>query len=259
MWGNESQLSQVFLNLVINAEHAIGDRGGSIRIIGRRRRQDVCIAVSDSGSGMAREVVDRVFEPFFSTKQSAGTGLGLSLSRSMVVAHQGTISVESDPGIGTTFTVTLPVYDAAPVSAPFETQTDGVPTHSAAADGRAVRVLVIDDEPNLRKLCQRLIISLGHSCSVAQDSATALALASAEDFDMVLCDYRLASESADAVLAGFVEHAPHLIERTVVATGAANDVAVLDLVARFGLRLIAKPYGSEEIAAEIARAALLRG
>ncbi|MEP7214893.1 MAG: ATP-binding protein [Anaerolineaceae bacterium] len=259
VWGNENQLAQVFLNLVTNAEQAIGDRGGFIRIVGRRRGQDVCVAVSDTGSGMPRDVVERVFEPFFSTKQSAGTGLGLSLSRSMVLSHQGTISVESNPGIGTTFTVTLPVYAAAPVSAPFESQADGVPTHSAAADSQAVRVLVIDDEPNLRKLCQRLIISMGHRCSVAQDSATALALASADDFDLVLCDYRLASESADTVIAGFAQHAPHLIERTVVATGATNDAGVLDLVARFGLRLIAKPYGSDEIADEIAHAALLRG
>lgn len=94
---------------------------------------------------------------------------------------------------------------------------------------------------------------------MAQDSATALALASVDDFDVVLCDYRLAIESADAVSAGFAEHAPHLIERTVIATGGTNDAGVLGLVARLGLRLIAKPYGGDQIAGVIAHAALLRG
>ena len=257
IWGNESQLFQVFLNLVTNAEHAIGDRGGSIDLVGHSNGSSVSVRVSDTGSGMPPEVAERVFEPFFSTKQAAGNGLGLSLSRTMVLSHGGTISVESEPGAGATFTVTLPIHTAALAGAGLAPHTEQALPDAAAS--QAIRVLVIDDEPSLRKLCQRLIVSMGHVCSVATDSATALALASADDFDLVLCDYRLASETADAVIGGFAEHAPHLIARTVIATGATTDTGVVDLIARYGLQLISKPYGGAEIASVIAEAVRLRG
>lgn len=109
-----SQLNQVFLNLVVNAAHAI-ERGGEIRVSTRQVGDTVQISVTDNGCGIPPEFRDRVFEPFFTTKPvGQGTGLGLSLSYAIVRKHRGTIEVDSAPGVGTTFTITLPVSQSAP-------------------------------------------------------------------------------------------------------------------------------------------------
>lgn len=104
-----SQLNQVFMNLLVNAAHAIVDQG-TITIGCGTVDDQVWVAVSDTGSGIAPEVVSRIFDPFFTTKPvGQGTGLGLSLSYSIVRQHGGRIEVESEVGIGTTFRVWLPI------------------------------------------------------------------------------------------------------------------------------------------------------
>ena len=110
------------------------------------------------------------------------------------------------------------------------------------------RVLVIDDEPSLRKVCKRLITSMGHECAVADGSASAAALAAEGAFDLVLCDYRLAGETADDVLPALAAIDPRLVARIVIATGAVTDPGVSLLTRRHNLRLVAKPYGFDEIA-----------
>jgi len=102
------QLNQVFMNLIVNAAHAIEDQG-VITIATRTSEETVEIAISDTGCGIPEEVVPRIFEPFFTTKDvGKGTGLGLSISYDIVKKHDGQLSVESSPGEGTTFTVSLP-------------------------------------------------------------------------------------------------------------------------------------------------------
>jgi len=113
--GNPRNLQQVFLNLFLNAVEAMPD-GGALRVAATLREGSVRISVQDTGSGIAPEHLDQVFEPFFTTKEAGeGTGLGLSVSYSIVEKHGGRLEVESEPGRGTTFTVTLP---AAPDGKP---------------------------------------------------------------------------------------------------------------------------------------------
>jgi signal transduction histidine kinase len=103
------QLNQVWLNLLVNAIHAVG-RDGHIRISTRLDNQNVSVTISDTGRGIPPEHLDKIFEPFFTTKPAGeGTGLGLSITSGIVERHNGSITVESCPGLGTTFTVTLPV------------------------------------------------------------------------------------------------------------------------------------------------------
>jgi len=107
-----SQLNQVFMNLLVNAAHAIAERG-TITIGCETVGDEVCVAVADTGSGIAPEALGRIFDPFFTTKPvGQGTGLGLSLSYSIVRRHGGRIDVESEPGLGTTFRVWLPIRQA---------------------------------------------------------------------------------------------------------------------------------------------------
>jgi two-component system, NtrC family, sensor kinase len=104
----------VLVNLLVNAIHATSGGGRlTIRTFDRSegRRRGVVIDVTDTGGGMTPDVVQRIFDPFFTTKRREGTGLGLSISQMLVTRQGGKISVESEPGKGTTFTVWLPAED----------------------------------------------------------------------------------------------------------------------------------------------------
>jgi PAS domain S-box-containing protein len=111
--GDEQKLQQVLLNLLVNAESALRDaKVRHLSVITRSKNRTVVIVVSDTGHGMTPLVSQRVFEPFFTTKPPGeGTGLGLSVSYGIIQAHGGTISVESAPNVGTTFTISLPLYN----------------------------------------------------------------------------------------------------------------------------------------------------
>ena len=110
-----SQLNQVFMNLLVNAAHAMNGKRGQIGLVTRRLGEhEVCVEVRDTGSGIAADNLKRIFDPFFTTKPvGKGTGLGLSLSYGIVRKHNGRIEVESELGKGTTFRVVLPVRQSA--------------------------------------------------------------------------------------------------------------------------------------------------
>ncbi|TAN62290.1 hypothetical protein EPN16_01815 [bacterium] len=101
-----TQLSQVLLNIVLNASQAISDKG-TITLATSEDEKNVCVKISDTGSGIPKEVLPKIFDPFFSTKK-AGAGLGLSVSYNIIKQHAGDLKVESAPGRGTVFTITLP-------------------------------------------------------------------------------------------------------------------------------------------------------
>ena len=246
IWGNEHQLTQVILNLVTNAEQAMqAVATRHLRISAATRDGRTEIKVSDSGIGMDEATRNRIFEPFFTTKQGHGTGLGMSLSYSIIRAHEGEFRVDSAPGEGAAFTISIP-FPPAP-AAPTPAAED-----EPAAD--VIKVLVVDDEPSLRKVCQRLITSMGHHCHVAENTAAALKQAAEHDFDVILCDYRLGAESADDVVAGLLKAAPKLVERVVIVTGATTDAGVIALTEKHNLRIIAKPYGVEDLSKVLQRA-----
>lgn len=103
------QINQVFMNILVNAFDAIPG-SGKVTVRVRKKKQSVEIVISDTGAGIPKDIMERIFEPFFTTKQvGKGTGLGLAISYDIITRHQGTISVSSDAGKGTTFTIVLPV------------------------------------------------------------------------------------------------------------------------------------------------------
>ena len=111
--GDGLLLSQVVMNLVLNARRAMLSKGGELRLVGRQTPNGVLIAISDTGCGMTPEVVSQIFEPFYSaagkTADRDGNGLGLVFCKQIVEAHNGSIHVESEPGHGTTFKILLPI------------------------------------------------------------------------------------------------------------------------------------------------------
>src|SRR6185437_5619234 len=111
-WADPFQLQQVMLNLIVNAQHALSTHDGDRRILVRTEQKHggmLCVYVTDTGPGIAPEVLPRIFNPFFTTKPvGEGTGLGLSISDGIVREHGGRITAESRAGHGTTFTIELP-------------------------------------------------------------------------------------------------------------------------------------------------------
>ena len=237
--GNAQQLAQVLLNLVINAEHALSGVGGPrIRIATSVERQACQIVITDNGIGMDEATRLKVFQPFFTTKAGTGTGLGLSISHSIVTAHHGKIGVDSRPGKGTTFRISLPLADPAPDEL----------EEAVKAPAPTLSVLFIDDEESIRAVTLRMLENLGHHCAVAPDAESALVRLEEEPIDVVMCDYRLGEQTADRLLAELLARYPGLERRVILCTGATTDRGVEELVERHGLSLLAKPFGKADLA-----------
>jgi PAS domain S-box-containing protein len=192
------QLDQVLVNLAVNARDAM-PRGGHLTIetglvevdhayaAGRPHLHPgryVRLRVSDTGTGMPPEVIERAFEPFYTTKPAGkGTGLGLATCYGIITAAGGDLSVYSELSMGTTFTILLPTTDAAP--ADLEPVPELLP-----ADYRRCTVLAVEDEPALRDVLHRVLATAGHEVLIAPDGPAALAVAAAHtgEIDVLLTD-----------------------------------------------------------------------
>jgi CheY-like chemotaxis protein len=169
-------------NLILNAMDAMPD-GGTLTIGTRDTADGVVITVADTGVGMPETVRRRIFEPFFSTKGEKGSGLGLAMAYSIVRRHGGEIRVESAPGRGTTFSLTLPeTHGPADVEAP----------PAANGGGRSARVLLVDDDQEVRSALTGLLETSGHSVSAAMSGGAALELYEAGRYDVVLTNIGMA-------------------------------------------------------------------
>jgi signal transduction histidine kinase len=173
-----SQLEQILMNLVVNARDAITGRGRVLVRLGATEHA-ATIEVTDSGSGMTPEVASRVFEPYFTTKaMGKGTGLGLATVHGIVQHCGGEIAVVSELGRGTTFRIALPKTDLAP---------EASRALAAGPAGRG-RVLLVDDDDQLRRLTERMLKNAGYHVVPAASGPEALALARREPFDILLTD-----------------------------------------------------------------------
>jgi PAS domain S-box-containing protein len=177
-----TELHQVMINLITNAVHAIGDRGGSIDIA-LTTGDHAHIAVRDTGCGMDNATRARVFDPFFTTKPTGqGTGLGLAVVHGIVQSAHGSIRVESARGAGSTFTVSLPItYSTA----------DSSDAHAATATaGKGERILYVDDDEAVVLLIERTLQLLGYEVIGFTDAKAAVQAFAAEpkSFDVVVTD-----------------------------------------------------------------------
>jgi PAS domain S-box-containing protein len=180
--GRPAALAEVMTNLILNAIDAMPD-GGTLSIGTRDTTTGVLITVSDTGVGMQEQTRRRIFEPFFSTKGEKGSGLGLSMAYSIVTRHGGDIRVESEPGRGTTFTLTLPETQET-------TEGDAPPPQSGPR--RPARVLLVDDDPQVLSALVALLEVAGHAVSAAVSGAAALKLYAAGAYDVVLTNVGMA-------------------------------------------------------------------
>jgi two-component system, cell cycle sensor histidine kinase and response regulator CckA len=241
--GDEGRLSQVFLNLLLNAGQAIPDgRQGRLRISTSSEGRLVSVCVEDDGIGIAPEDLPYVFEPFFKAHSvSAGAGLGLAICRNIVTALGGTISVTSTLEVGTRFTVTLLAAGASTVPA------EGNRARSRERVNNRARILIIDDEPLLGQTL-RFAFQDKHDVEVASSGREALErLASDTEFDLVLCDLMMPDVSGEHVFRAVSEHTPGLLPRFVFMTGGAFTERAQEFLARFPGRQLEKPFNIDEV------------
>ena len=236
--GSELHLGQVFLNLVMNAVQSMpeGDVKHNELRVSTRLAPDgrVAVAVQDTGSGIPAELLGRVFDPFFTTKPAGvGTGLGLSICYSLLAREGGAISVESEVGHGTTFTVSLPVAEAR--AAP---EVDVAPPVVV----RRGRLLVVDDEPIVGRVLGRLL-EREHDVEVLASSHEALArVKSGERYDAIFCDLMMPELSGAELHGELVRFAPDQAARMVFVTGGAFGAAAIDFLDRVPNPRLFKPF-----------------
>lgn len=243
--GNELRLMQIVVNLVVNAAQAMAEPDPARNSITVRvtdvSDDEVAILVEDNGPGMAEDQLQRIFEPFFSTRRGGGTGLGLSITRDLVRQLGGSLTVKSEPNTGTTFRVALQRAKLAD----FAEQPGSQPTHKDESfDGRW-RILVIDDEPLIGRAIERMLTR--HEVVVARNTADAIAaLGPDATWDAVLCDAFLGKESSAGVFAHIEATCPALGARTILMTGGTPaEVAQMGLPK--GALMLWKPFDDKHL------------
>ncbi len=255
-----TQLHQVMINLVSNAVHAMGGEPGILEVGLTEEHLDaeaagshadlepgpyLKLTVKDTGHGMEKTVADRVFDPFFTTKgPGEGTGMGLAVVHGIVKSHQGTISVWSEPGSGTTFSVLLPRLEQ-------ETRSDDEPDQPIVSGD--ARVLFVDDEPALAKLYQEMLARIGYRVVVCTGSLEALeAFRAAPDrFDLVVTNLNMPNMTGVDLAGRLLEIRPDV--PIILCTGFSETVDS-EKTRRLGIReILMKPILASDLAQAIRR------
>ncbi len=212
--GSAAELRETLTNLIFNAVDAM-PAGGAITIRTTQQAGHAVLTVADTGAGMTEEVRRRCFEPFFSTKGERGSGLGLAMVYGTVQRHGGSIEVQSEPGHGTTFVIRLPLTAAA------RHETTATPADAS----RRLRLLVVDDEPQVLEVLAAYLTGDGHEVTTAGDGREALEKFRQGTFDAVLLDRAMPGMSGDQ-LAGILKSAqPSLPVLMLTGFGAMMESA----------------------------------
>jgi signal transduction histidine kinase/CheY-like chemotaxis protein len=252
------QIEQVIMNLAVNARDAMPDGGrlvvetGDVEVDADTTKPHpdatpgryVMISVSDTGLGMTAEVKARIFEPYFTTKEAGkGTGLGLSTAYGIVRQSEGYITVFSEPGQGTTFRVYLPHRDAPAL--------DADEVAASIPPGGHEHVLLVEDDPSVRRLTRQVLTRLGYSVTEAASGRSGLALGSDDTrhFDLVLADVVLGDMSGPAVAEALRALRPsiHVLYMSGYADDAIAETGALE-DARWFLQ---KPFTPMDLARKI--------
>jgi signal transduction histidine kinase/CheY-like chemotaxis protein len=251
---DKGQIGRVVQNLVINAVQAM-PRGGTLQIMARNDPQDgqthpglaqgdyIQIAITDTGEGITQENLARIFDPYFTTKQT-GTGLGLAAVYSIVKKHLGRIEVESQVGQGTTFRIWLPALRRKLTQADTRTPWD-------EPDQMKGRVLFMDDEQIIREMMMMVLKRFGLTVDCAVDGAETVAkyraaLAAGARYDLVIMDLTVPGGMGGLAALGHLRLLDPTV-RAVVSSGYSSDPVLANFRAHGFVAVIAKPYEVNEL------------
>ncbi len=250
IWVNDGKLAQVFLNLLINAAHAIeeGDmEHNHIRVRTQRMSDQIAVEINDTGAGIQAENIPRLFDPFFTTKDvGAGSGLGLSICSNIVSQYNGKIDVESVEGEGSRFTVWLPCNRGAPTSR----AKPEPPADTPASRGR---FLVVDDEPIVAEVIET-ILKRDHDVIVVESGEAAKAqISENHHFDGIICDLMMPGMTGMDLHAWVEKKHSALAERMIFMSGGTFTTKAKEFMTRVDNLKIQKPFESGELRALVNR------
>lgn len=253
--GDATQLHQVLLNLCVNARDAM-PKGGSITLSAENVNIDqhfasmnpgaqlgphVALRASDTGTGMTPEVMEKIFDPFFTTKEvGKGTGLGLATVIGIIKSHGGFLTLQSEVGVGTTFSVFLPAAQDANAGAAAKEE-------APITGGRGELVLVVDDEPPIREALVRTLTANGYRAYTAEDGSDALALyfQRRNEIKLVLTDIAMAQMDGVALVRSLRKLDPQV--RVIVSSGHFQKENMVVLEGLGVKTFLDKPYTAEKL------------
>jgi len=240
--GDSKLLTQVFLNILINAEQSISasGRGGHLKVALAAVHDRVAVTIADNGPGISAENIGKIFDPFFTTKRpGGGSGLGLTIALAVIKEHNGAIDVESSPGAGAAFCVSLPVAGkkASDFSRNPGEQSEPVGNFLA---GRTA--LVVDDEESIREILQEGLAARGMQVDAASTAEEALTLLASRTFDVVLCDFNLPKLSGEQFFNQLSKGQDRALPRFVFITGELVDSERIAKVGAQGASILQKPF-----------------
>ena len=260
VYADATQINQVLINLCNNAVDSLPISGGVIEIelsnaeIERNSSLSdaallpgnyVQLVVRDNGEGIDRSILDRIFEPYFTTKDvGKGSGIGLAVVHGIVKDHGGSIVCESHTGRGTIFTLLIPAYDGAAEKETVDTEI---------TPGRKEKILFVDDEPALAKLGRLHLQSMGYDASAVTDPSEALELISREPhrFDLVISDMAMPHMPGDQLAHKILAINPDM--HIIICTGYSSRIPELKDSALGIKALLIKPLGRSELAHTVRR------
>jgi PAS domain S-box-containing protein len=257
---NPSQIHQIIINLCTNAFHAMENEGGTmyIELIKTSFAEHfnfgytdippgnyACVTVSDTGHGIEPDCLDKIFDPYFTTKgQEKGTGLGLSIVNGIVTSHGGYITVDSRPDEGTQFNVYLPIVEE-PVSAQIQTDSNELPL------GNSERILLVDDEPSIAGFQKQCLERLGYQVDTYTDSMVALDsfTANPDNYDILVTDMTMPHMSGDMLVRRIRQIRP---EFPVILCTGYNEKADQRMCSALNINcFLLKPVAKNKLAVSI--------
>jgi PAS domain S-box-containing protein len=243
-----SQLQQVFLNIILNAETEMRLTHSRGKLLVKTERVDNAVRISfeDDGPGIAKENLARLFDPFFTTREvGQGTGLGLSICHAIVAEHNGQIYPKSNLGAGVTFVVELPIVAEEKQSWLPEPAAEG-----SKETGRA-RILVVDDEPTTLELLKQILTAEGHEVQTVDNGTDALERIRGERYSLILLDVRLPGMGGAELYERAEKIAHSLATRIVFMTGDVMSEDTMAFLSSAKAPYIAKPFDTEQLAKDI--------